>query len=458
MAYKDKADSGNRDFGMVVRNPMFKGTFVRPLYTKKDAAAISYTVIRPVGPLRADRTDFLPWRNSAGAGDIGVGGVNDWFFKEDVFDGGTAARVTFLAAKLGDDGRPMDPGMEPSIAHEFYRLARKFVKGTVLELKLLQGSSNSGAPLRMPRTSGFVQGMLLERGPDKYYKAPRMNTVLMLAQTARISCYNQLEELTPGYSGDPEDLSRRFLAGDLLAAKRKVASANDPTSYDAGRVLRFWGVEGGGGIGEEQADGEPDWKAAANGGEAGRPKKKERDEIGSYNCAFGPQPFADLPRKPNGEIAIDDNLLFVPWDKVLRYLTDEEMCHQLVRAYFDYHEVLKAGLEHIPGALPASVLRARTISQPVPAAAAGAARGPAPVTSPAAAAAAAAAAAPAGEESVVFAATESPVDQLEEQPSATGSQEAPAADPAKVLASIPGMTPEVLAALAALQQANQAKK
>jgi hypothetical protein len=455
MAYKDKADSGSRDFGMVVRNPMFKGSFVRPLYTKKDAAAISYTVIRPVGPLRADRTDFLPWRNSAGAGDIGVGGVNDWFFKEDVFDGGTAARVTFLAAKLGEDGRPLDPSMEPSIAHEFYRLARKFAKGTVLELKLLQGSSNAGAPLRMPRTNGFVQGMMLERGPDKYYKAPRMNTVLMLAQTARVACYNQLEELTPGYVGDPDDLSRRFLAGDLLAAKRKVASANDPTSYDAGRVLRFWGVEGGGGIGEEQTDGETDWKAAVNGGEAGRPKKKDKEEIGSYNCSFGPQPFPDLPRKPNGEIAIDDNLLFVPWDKVFRYLTDEEMCHQLVRAYFDYPEVLRAGLEHIPGALPASVLRGRTISQPAPAAAA---HSQAPVTSPAAAAAAAAATQPPSEESVVFAAPESATDQLEEQPPAPGAAAAPAADTAKLLASIPGMTPEVMAALQVLQQANQAKK
>ena len=340
MAYKDKGEAGRRDVGIIIKNPAYPGILVKPVYGKQ---VREYTLFRPTGPLNKDGTDFLPWRNSGAPGDIGVGGYNDWFFKEDVFDGGTANRVTFLAATLGPDGRVISNDTRPSIAHDFVRLVRRGVKDTVDELKLMRGSNSRSAPVRSPKTYGFVQGMLMARGAEDYRAAPKFPCILMLPQSARTALYDALEAPNPAFVGDPQDLASRFLSGDVLRAaggKILVLSSNkaeavqsQPTSvsFTPGVAAPARPKQGGG-----------------------------EEEFNKYICEIRPQGFPDLPRDQSGRIAIASNLLFTPWDQALRYLTEQEMIEQLVRAFSDVPHILRMGLGHIPGALPPSIASGTT--------------------------------------------------------------------------------------------------
>lgn len=340
MAYKDKGEAGKRDIGIIIKNPAYPGILVKPIYGRQ---VREYTLFRPTGPLNKDGTDFLPWRNSGAPGDIGVGGYNDWFFKEDVFDGGTANRVTFLAATLGPDGRVISNDTRPSIAHDFVRLVRRGVKDTVDELKLMRGSNSRSAPVRSPKTHGFVQGMLLARGAEDYRAAPKFPCILMLPQSARVALYDALEAPNPEFVGDPQDLNGRFLSGDVLRAaggKILVLSNNKAESIPSQPTSVSFtpGVAAPG-------------RQRQSGGE---------EEFNRYICEIRPQGFPDLPRDQSGRIAIATNLLFTPWDQALRYLTEQEMIEQLIRAYGDVPHILRMGLGHIPGALPPSIASGTT--------------------------------------------------------------------------------------------------
>ena len=337
MAYKDKGEAGKRDVGIIIKNPAYQGILVKPVYGKQIR---EYTLFRPTGPLNKELTDFLPWRNSGAPGDIGVGGYFDWFFKEDVFDGGTANRVTFLAATMGPDGKVISNDTRPSIAHDFVRLVRRGVKDTVDELKLMRGSNSRSAPVKSPKTFGFVQGMLMARGADDFRAAPKFPCILMLPTSARTALYDALEAPNPAFNGDPADLANRFLSGDVLRAaggKIIVLSSNKAEAVQAAPTSVSFSP------------------GAASAAPTRQRQGGDGEEFNKYICEIRPQGFADLPRDQMGRIAIDPNLLFTPWNQALRYLTEQEMIEQLVRAYSDVPHILRLGLGHIPGALPPSI-------------------------------------------------------------------------------------------------------
>lgn len=341
MAYKDKGESGSRDFGMVVKSPSYPGALVKPVFNRD---VREYTLFRPTGPVNKEGTDFLPWRNSPAPGDFGIGGFNDWFFKEDVFDGGTAHRVTFIAATKDENGQIISNDIRPSVAHDFVTLVRRGVKDTVDEIKLMKGSSRGGAPVKTPRTHGFVQGMLMARGQKDYRSAPRFPCILMLTQSAREALYDALEAQVPNYTGDPQDMEARFLSGNVLTAaggKLLAFSSNRPEATKRAEVGPTTFVPGGG---VQQSSGQ-----------------RGDTEFLRYICEIHPQGFDDLPRDANGKLAIAREMLFTPWDQALMFLTEQEMIEQLIRAYLDVPHILRIGLGHIPGALPDSITRgART--------------------------------------------------------------------------------------------------
>ena len=335
MAYKDKGEAGKRDVGIIIKSPAYQGILVKPVYGKQ---VREYTLFRPTGPLNKEGTDFLPWRNSGAPGDIGVGGYFDWFFKEDVFDGGTANRVTFLAATMGPDGKVISNDTRPSIVHDFVRLVRRGVKDTVDELKLMRGTNSRSAPVKSPKTFGFVQGMLMARGADDFRAAPKFPCILMLPTSARSALYDALEAPNPAFNGDPLDLAGRFLSGDVLRAA-------------GGKILVLSSNKA------EAVQSQPTSVSFTPGAAAPARQKQSGDgeEFNKYICEIRPQGFADLPRDQSGRIAIAPNLLFTPWNEALRYMTEQEMIEQLVRAFSDVPHILRMGLGHIPGALPPSI-------------------------------------------------------------------------------------------------------
>ena len=418
MAYKDKSEQGNRDFGMMIKAPSFGGALVRPVWGKR---VKEWTLFRPTGPLNKDRTDFMPWRNSGAEGDIGIGGNLDWFYKEDVFDGGTANRVTFLAASLDENGNVVDNEAQPSIAHDFVRLVRRAVKDTLDENKLFKGSNERPAPMKTPKTYGFVQGMLVAHGTKDYSDSPKFPCILMLTQSARIAMWKALEEENPEFSGDPDDIANRFLSGDVLtAAGGKMLAFSSNAAEAVGGVAKK--VSFGGGV------------PAKNKGATDDP-----EEFKKYICEVRDQGFEDLPRDANGRLLIPEASLFTPWNKVLHYLTAEEMIKQLVRAYQDMPHILIAGLGHIPDALPESITKGKSIHP---------GKGPAAADAPAAPAVQVAApAAKARPVASTVAPKFAPIANVAEVEGGEAEEQLEGAESPGAQGGIPGMSAEQIAAL-----------
>lgn len=344
MAFKDKSDSSSRNIsGIIIKHPSYTGTVTKPSYGKEFR---EYTLFRPTGPLNKEGTDFMPWRNSGAEGDFGIGGTMDWVYKEDVFSGGTVARVTFLAATVNDNGEAVDNEMSSSIVHDFVRLVKRQVKGTVDELKLFQGGQGRSPALAFPKTHGFIQGMLVARGAENYADSPKFPCIMMLSTSAKDALIQALEAPNPEFTGDADDLENRFMSGDLLSATK-------------GKVLCFYADKP-----EAVTVGSTGIKPTLNvnmGNTSRGPVNNKADKFNRYICDIRDQGFADFPRDASGRIAIPSDKLFTPWNRALRYLTENEMIEQLIKAFNDVPHILKMGLGHIPGALPASITKGQVI-------------------------------------------------------------------------------------------------
>lgn len=354
MAFKDKSDSASRSMsGIIIKHPSYAGMVTKPAYGKEFR---EYTLFRPTGPLNKEGTDFMPWRNSGAEGDFGIGGAMDWVYKEDVFSGGTVERVTFLAAHVDESGEAIDNEMSSSIVHDFVRLVKRQVKGTVDELKLFKGGQGRSPALAFPKTNGFIQGMLFARGAENYADAPKFPCIMMLTTSAKDALIQVLEAPNPEFTGDADDLENRFMSGDLLSATRGkllcfYADKPEPVTVGSSGIKPTLNVNMS----------NSNLSTAAN----------KVDKFNRYICDIRDQGFSDFPRDASGRIAIPSDKLFTPWNKALRYLTQDEMIEQLIKAFNDVPHILKMGLGHIPGALPASITVGRVIVpgevEPVPA-------------------------------------------------------------------------------------------
>jgi hypothetical protein len=316
MAYKDRPEQTSNNQLGPVKHPEYAGELIKPMFDKERR---TITLFRPVGPLTPDGTEFMPWRNSAAEGDIGIGEFNDWFYKEEVFTGGTAKLTTFIAASLDEFGNVQDQTIQPSVAHEFTRLVRRAFRGTVDEKTYLEGSKGRGAPVGAPKTFGFIQGMLYQRDEDDYGDQPLCPVTMLLPVSARYALFEALEEPNPDATADSDYLSDRFACGNVLDAR-------------TGKMFLF----------------SSDAKA-----KSAQSKMHKKSGFASYVCEVHPQPFGDLARTDDGKIAMAN--IFTPWNRVLRYPTEKEMVTMLYNAYKDCNKILLAGLGHIHDALPASV-------------------------------------------------------------------------------------------------------
>jgi hypothetical protein len=305
--------------GDMISQKGFAGGVWTPAWSKAGEVRAE-THFRIVGPPTADGKGIIPYRESGEPRNF-----SHWIVPAAVFKGGTSKFVSFIAEQKDEDGKPIDPQYQPSPAHIFvdyvYRRAKE---DPAIKVNLTEGSR--GAPVRAIKDHAFVQGILFRHGGKDYYEGNKfkIGTILMLSPSAASAIEEMVDLEHEDYTGDPDDYAARFVHGNIIDA-------------DTGPIIKLYNALCGEAASESK---EVDLSAAAKGGGSG----KGSTEFASYACEIV-KPSLPLPRDPDGVLTFHkQGRLFTPWNKALRFLTDQEMVETLVRAYEDHPDVLRAAL------------------------------------------------------------------------------------------------------------------
>lgn len=214
----------------------------------------------------------------------------------------------------------------------------------------LRGGNNRGAQLPKPSQIYFLQCVIVSHkgknySPWKGSESDSKPVVLALSKSAAQALIAQLNEVTPGYNGDPNDYARSMKYGD-------------PVSIDKGAFVTFYRIKDGDPRVRNQQPAIP--QQAAFGGVASR-QSQEQDDIG-YECFIEPTyggMLADLSgaaEQVRGKVRA--------WDDIIRIPTLEEQA-MLLASKFPPQMILYAWRDH-PEWIPEYVRRAAVSPVTVP--------------------------------------------------------------------------------------------
>lgn len=322
MSVKDRLSNDNAFPGIAV----LLGSSGKQLYQPKKAHK---TVFR-VFPVPDDKS-FLSYRNSADVDDF-----SDWMYVDYVARYvGSEQRITFIPRCIDQDPKTSEMlwdrlvriifnGINSEEHPEWGYLARQ--KGGM-------GAPLTGTTMRQAKAKNhaFLQGVLLHHNGVSYYQQPKVNVVLMLPPSARMSLQELCNTEVPGYKGDPDDYSKRFQCGEWL----DCATGKE-------LVVQFKSNAGGDEAGEVNYD---------NAG-SGNSQKPRGMQPNTYEVVLG-NPSKIPPNMVNK--------LFKPWSNVIQYLNEQQQVELMCQAFKP--DVVKAAFGNM-GLLPKSLEFGQTISIP----------------------------------------------------------------------------------------------
>jgi hypothetical protein len=273
------------------------------------------TVMRFTGPATADGKGLMPHRYSGDANDF-----TEFIHCLPIFSGGSYNRYTFIAGYKNpeDPDDILSPDEYPTPAQMLQKAAKRLAQADAEMERILFKGKNAVGPVI--KYFGLLQGILLQYGTKNYRNSPKMPCIFTLSWSAKRALEEVLGKEVEGYVGDPEDYSKRFVAGDVLNA-------------DTGKLFAFFNAKAAAVAANTQAG--PNWSnAGGNGG-----TDQSSHEFSSYGCeVVGECP---LPKNPDGTLVFaQQGTLFTPWSQALRFLDEKEMVNILVQAYNDMPQLI----------------------------------------------------------------------------------------------------------------------
>jgi hypothetical protein len=294
------------------------------------------TIVRVYPEPFDDGSGFFPYRHSAD-----INHFTNWLAVDYVARYvGSEQRITFITRCLNQD-----PNTSEMLWDRLVRIVIRSIDndhpewGSLIRGKTGLGAAIPGQTMRQAKAKihAFVQGILLKHKGNSYRKQPKPNVVVMLPPTARISLQNMCNKQINGWRGDEDDYISRFECGDWLdpaegrelIIKFRKSKANDDDSVEVNfDTTRAAGV-------------------APPADTAG----------GAFANAYDVE-LAGYKTPIPGDLI---NQYYKPWDKVLRYLNEQEQVELMCSAFKP--DVVKAAFGGM-GLLPKSVEFGRTTSAP----------------------------------------------------------------------------------------------
>jgi hypothetical protein len=345
VSYIDEAEgSSSLLSGNYLVNASFRGQAVFPEFKSR-------TLFRPFGPPTADMKQIVPTRcqNADGTLSARPKDYSSWITAKQLVKGvGTSEWATFLLNQVDENGNYL-PRQQHKTPYDILYKTWKAMCARDDKLKQLGvGSNEKRAAIQPIKTFAMIQGALAEhRG--KQINPPILPTILVLSWSAKGSLETLMEIETDTFRALSPEQKQQF-ASDV---KSRFASW-DILNYDTGKYLLFYGNKSGAVVSSPAA---VDWS-----GQQSYTPNGESQELSKY--LVKPVDCPPLPRDASGQMLFaTQGRLFTPWEKVLRFLSNEEMADILVGAFRDQPTLLIESFSAY-GWLPASLARGQMISIP----------------------------------------------------------------------------------------------
>ncbi len=278
MAYKDdvpQTEGIGRYSGVFITNPGMPHVIQKPGEKGK-------TVFRIYPEVQNGQE--MPWRMSADPCDFSY-----WMFSERLVRmAGINDKFTCITAVKGQKREFQGP------IDRFLTQMHNTIKNapqTVPQewLKWVKSYKEGGGGLPRTEMGGFLQGALVEEKGKKLIggdgrSKPMHPVLLMLTRSAREGIEKQANTEVANYTGAPDDYSKRFASGDVC-------------SLAGGRLLQLTFIE------------------------------STKESFAHYQVNFLPQTWNLTPAK---QMVVNE---YKPWEKLIRYLTEQEQLDLLVQ-YF----------------------------------------------------------------------------------------------------------------------------